>query len=88
MGAETPAFALPPFKFNARGVLFASRGRPVCVAIIVNETGTALDATVYLPKLLGLSRVERSQILTNKFEPAKQAGIPVNSIVVMKAWRQ
>ena len=48
----------------------------------------ALDAAAYFPKRLALSKAERKQVLANTFEPAKQAGAPIKSIMVMKAWLQ
>ena len=86
--AESPVVVLPPLKFNAGQLLKAAHGQPVCVAVVISETGAALDAAVYFPRRLALSKAERRQVLANSFEPAKQAGLPIRSIMVMKAWFQ
>ena len=84
--AESPVVVLPPLKVDVRELLRAARGQPVCIAVVISETGVALDAAVYFPKRLAFSRAERKQVLANAFEPAKQAGVPTKSITVMKAW--
>ena len=86
--ADTPVVVLPPLKFDVRGILSAARGQPVCVAVVISETGAALDAAAYFPKRVALSKNERNQVLANKFKPATQAGVPIKSIMVMKAWLQ
>ena len=86
--AESPVVVVPPLKFEVAGLLKAARGQPVCVAVVISETGAALDAAAYFPKRIALSKVERKQVLANTFEPAKQAGAPIKSIMVMKAWLQ
>ena len=86
--ADTPVVVVPPLKFDVRGVLTAARGQPVCVAVVVNEAGAALDAAAYFPKRVALSKNERKQVLANKFQPATKAGAPIKSIMVMKAWLQ
>jgi hypothetical protein len=84
--AESPAVVVPPLKLDPRGLLKAARGESVCVAVVISETGEALDAAAYYPKRIALSKAERKQVLANTFEPAKQAGIPVKSIIVVKGW--
>mgnify|MGYP001308258671 CR=1 FL=1 len=86
--AESPVVVLPPLKFNPVRLLKAAHGQPVCIAVVVDETGIALDASVYFPKRFALTKIERSQVLANKFEPAKKSGLPIRSIMVMKAWLQ
>jgi len=86
--ADTPVVVVPPLKFNPHRVLAAARGQPVCVAVVVSETGMALDAAAYFPKRVALSKSERKQVLANTFRPAKQAGTPIRSILVMKSWLQ
>ena|SRR6478672_7800646 len=83
---ETSASVVPPLKFKPMGVLSAARGQPVCIAVVVSETGVVQDAAVYFPKRVALSREERRQLLSNTYLPAKQAGQAVKSIVIMKAW--
>ena len=85
---ESPVVVLPPLKFDPRAVLSAARGQPVCVAVVIDETGVALDAAAYFPRRVALTKNERKEVLANKFLPAKQAGVPVRSIMVMKAWLQ
>jgi|SRR6478672_1384317 len=86
--AESPVVVLPPLKFSPVRLLKAANGQPVCIAVVVDEKGIALDASVYFPKRFALTKTERSQVLANKFEPAKQSGVPIRSIMVMKAWFQ
>ena len=83
---ETPAKQLPPFTFKPFGILSAARGQPVCIALVVNATGAVQDAAAYFPKRVALSKSERKQLLSHKFIPARQAGQPIQSIVLMKAW--
>ena len=86
--AESPVVVLRPLKFDPRRLLRDARGQPVCIAVVVDESGVALDAAAYFPKRLALSKSERSQVLAIKFEPAKQSGLPIRSIMVMKSWFQ
>jgi hypothetical protein len=86
--ADTPVVVLPPLKFDPRAVLSAARGQPVCIAVVIDESGAALDAAAYFPKRVALSKNERKQVLANQFQPATHAGVPIKSIMVMKAWLQ
>ena len=84
--AETPVVVVPPLVFkNVRRLLSSAHGQPVCVAVVVSETGEALDAAAYFPKRVALTKDERKEVLANSFQPATQAGKPVRSIMVMKA---
>ena len=83
---ETPASIVLPLKFRPFGILSAARGQPVCIAVVVSEAGVVQDAAVYFPKRVALSRDERKQLLSNTYTPAKQAGQPIKSIVILKAW--
>ena len=81
----TPAAVVPPLRFKPFGILSAARGLPVCIAVVVSETGGVLDAAAYYPKRVKLSKRERDSLLLHTYTPAKHGGVPVRSIVVMKA---
>jgi len=83
---DTSAGAVGPMTFRPFGVLSAARGQPVCIALVVSETGVVQDAAAYFPKRVALSRPERKQLMSTRYKPAMQGGIPVKSIVLMKAW--
>ena len=83
---DTSAGIVGQNKFRPFGVLSAARGQPVCIAIVVSELGVVQDAAAYFPKRVALSRLERKQLMTTKYKPALQGGIPTKSIVLMKAW--
>ena len=82
---ETSAAVAGPMKFKPFGILQAARGQPVCIAIVVDESGVVQDAAAYYPKRVLLSKLEREQLLAIPYTPAKQAGVPTKSIVLMKA---
>jgi len=83
---ETPAAVVLPLRFKPFWVLSAARGQPVCIALVVSETGRVRDAAAYYPKRVALSKKERDSLLSQPYTPAKQGGVSVKSIVVMKAW--
>ena len=82
--ADVPAKLLPSLAFRPTAVLKAAGGQPVCIAVVVSESGTVLDASVYFPKRVSLSKGERLAILAGKYTPATQSGTPIKSIVLMK----
>ena len=81
--ADTPAQLIPPMKLRAHGLLGASHGFPVCIAVVVDESGKALDAAAYTPKRVALSKRERATLLAQHFTPALQDGIAVKSIFLI-----
>jgi len=83
---ETSAAVVGPMTFKPFELLSAARGQPVCIAVVVSETGIVQDAAVYFPKRVALSKVERNQLLAIRYTPAMQSGVPTKSIVLMKAW--
>ena len=83
---DSPARQLPPFTFKPFGILSAARGQPVCIALVVSASGVVEDAAAYSPTRVALSKSERKQLLSHKYVPAQQAGQPIKSIVLMKAW--
>jgi len=83
---DSPAKQLPPMTFKPFGILSAARGQPVCIAVVVSNSGVVQDVAAYSPTHVALSRSERKQLLSHKYVPAQQAGQPVQSIVLMKAW--
>ncbi len=82
---ETAAKLIPPMLFKPFGVLSASRGSPVCIAVVVSETGAVQDAAAYYPKRVALSSSERRLLLKQKYSPAMQGDKPVSSIVILTA---
>jgi hypothetical protein len=83
--ADTPATLASPFSFKPGALLAAARGLPVCIALVVDETGSVLDAAVFYPKRVALSKQEKANLLQQKYQPARVADSPVRSIVIMKA---
>lgn len=83
---DTSATVVGPMKLRPFDLLSAARGQPVCIAIAVSETGVVLDAAVYSPKRVTLPWEERRQLLSTRYTPAMQDGVPTKSIVLMKVW--
>ena len=83
---DTSAAVIGRMKFRPFGLLSAARGQPVCIAVVVSETGVVQDAAVYSPQSVALSREERKQLLSTRYTPAMQGGVPTKSIVLIKAW--
>lgn len=83
---DTSAGVVGPLKLKPFGLLSAAKGQPVCIAVVVSETGVVQDAAAYFPKRVALSKLEREQLLSTPYTPAKQAGVPTKSIVLIKVW--
>ena len=66
-------------------VLNSAKGFPVCIAVLVDDNGRALDAAAYYPKRVGLLPKERSELLSNEFTPSISNEKPVKSILVITA---
>ena len=82
--ARTPAKLTSPMNLKPFGLLKASRGLPVCIAVVVDASGAVLDAAAYSPKRTALSRQERKILLAQKYTPAQGENGAVKSIVLMK----
>jgi len=85
---DTSAAVVGPMTFRPFGLLSAARGQPVCIAVVLSETGIVQDAAAYFPKHVALSKVERKQLLSTRYTPAMQGGVATKSIVLMKAWSE
>jgi hypothetical protein len=83
---DSPAKPIPPFTFKPFGILSAAHGQTVCIAVVVSASGTVEDVAAYSPTRVALSKSERKQLLSQKYVPAEDAGQPVKSIVLIKAW--
>ena len=82
--AKVPAKLETPMSLRPQGLLKASRGAPVCIAVVVDASGAVLDATAYSPKRVKLSRQERNNLLAMKFSPTQGENGAVKSILVFE----
>lgn len=83
---DVSAAVVGPLKLKPFALLSAAKGQPVCIAVVVSESGVVQDAAAYSPKRVALSKQERGQLLSTTYTPARQAGVPTKSIVLIKAW--
>ena len=82
---ETPASLASPLHFDPSRLLSKARGLPVCVALLISESGDVVDAGVYYPKRVALTSRERDYWLSLKFTPAKEGGVPAKSLFAAQA---
>ena len=82
---ETPASLASPLRFDPSRLLSKARGLPVCIALLISESGDVVDAGTYHPKRVALTSRERDYWLSLKFMPAKQGGVPVKSLFAAQA---